>query len=105
MRQVAPTPLSVVIGPPDQITVTWRDGRVDVNDARLMRLACPCAHCVHEVTGRPLLDPDTVPDDLSAVDGKRIGNYAWQFVWSDAHRTGLYSFALLRALGESDHGT
>jgi ATP-binding protein involved in chromosome partitioning len=103
-RQLAPVPVSVVIGPPAQITVAWRDGRSDVHGARALRLACPCAHCVHEITGKPLLDPATVPSDLSAVEGKRVGNYAWQFLWSDGHRTGLYSFALLRALGGSAHG-
>ena len=96
---MTPTPTSVVIAPPDRVTITWRDGRSDVHAARALRLACPCAHCVHEITGKPLLDPATVPADLTAIDGKRIGNYAWQFLWSDGHRTGIYSFAMLRALG------
>lgn len=101
MRTVAPVPSSVVIGPPGRIAIAWRDGRSDLHAARDLRLACPCAHCVHEVTGRPLLDPASVPADLTAVDGKRVGNYAWQFLWSDGHRTGLYSFTLLRGLGET----
>ena len=93
-------PISVAIDPPDRVTISWRDGRIDVLSARTLRLACPCAHCVHEITGRPLLDPATIPTDLTARDGKRVGNYAWQFLWSDGHRTGLYSFTVLRQLGE-----
>lgn len=101
MRALAPVPNAVVIGPPGSITIAWRDGRSDLHRARDLRLACPCAHCVHELTGRPLLDPASVPAELTAVDGKRVGNYAWQFLWSDGHRTGLYSFALLRSLGDT----
>lgn len=103
-RQLAPVPQSVVIGPPDRVTVTWRDGRIDAHGARALRLVCPCAHCVHEITRKPLLNPASVPAELTAIDGKRVGNYAWQFLWSDGHRTGLYSFALLRGLGDAGRG-
>lgn len=104
MRAPAPIPLSVVIDPSDRITVTWRDGHSDVHGARTLRLACPCAHCVHEITGKPLLDPASVPTTLTAVEGKRVGNYAWQFRWSDGHSTGLYSFVLMRGLKETHGG-
>ncbi|MDB6115234.1 MAG: hypothetical protein JWQ62_2179, partial [Lacunisphaera sp.] len=30
---------------------------------------------------------------------ERIGNYALRFEFSDGHRTGLYSYELLRQLG------
>jgi len=29
-----------------------------------------------------------------------VGRYALQFVWSDGHSTGIYTFEYLRALGE-----
>ena len=34
-----------------------------------------------------------------ATDWERIGNYAIRFEFSDGHRTGLYSYDLLRQLG------
>jgi len=94
-------PAAIATAPPGTVTVTWRDGRVDTHRARDLRLRCPCAHCVHEVTGQPLLDPTTVADDLSAIECKPVGNYATQFLWSDGHRTGLYAHQVLRGLGEA----
>lgn len=100
MRPRPPVPASITLGPPDTITVVWRDGRTDVLRARDVRLACRCARCVDEMTGRPLLDPASVPADLAALERKPVGNYATQFLWSDGHRTGLYPHELLRALGQ-----
>ena len=87
--------------PAGTVTVTWNDGRSDRHRARDLRLACPCAHCVHEISRQPLLDPATVPEDLSCLDHQRVGNYATRFLWSDGHRTGLYTNELLRRLGGS----
>jgi DUF971 family protein len=30
-----------------------------------------------------------------------VGGYAWQPTWDDGHNTGLYSFPLLKSLGEN----
>jgi ATP-binding protein involved in chromosome partitioning len=99
MRPRPAVPAAIAVSPPGTVTVTWRDGRVDAHRARDLRLRCPCAHCVHETTGTPLLDPTTVPADLAAIDSRPVGNYATQFLWSDGHRTGLYTHEVLRGLG------
>lgn len=101
MRPRPVVPASIVVAPPGTVTVTWRDGRVDVHAARDLRLRCPCAHCVDEVTRERLLDPASVPMDLHAIDHQPVGNYATQFLWSDGHRTGLYAHAVLRGLGDA----
>ena len=36
---------------------------------------------------------------VEATGWERIGNYAIRFEFSDGHRTGLYSYDLLRQLG------
>lgn len=92
-------PPSIAIGPPDVVDVRWSDGASHRHRARDLRLACPCAHCIHEFTRRPLLDPATVPADLACLDSTRIGNYATRFLWSDGHSSGLYTNDLLRRLG------
>jgi len=101
MRPRPQIPTAVEIVPPGTVTVTWRDGRIDRHSARELRLRCPCARCVHEVTGQPLLDPATVPADLAALSQRPVGNYAVQFAWSDGHNTGLYTYVVLRGLGEA----
>ncbi len=95
-------PIAIAPGdPPTTVEVRWSDGRVDRHRARELRLACPCAHCLHELTRAPLLDPASIPDELVCLDCKRIGNYATRFLWSDGHSTGLFTNQQLRQLGES----
>jgi ATP-binding protein involved in chromosome partitioning len=62
-----------------------------------MRLACPCAQCVEEMTGRPLLDPAAVPTEVRPLAVVLVGTYAIRVHWSDGHSTGLYTFEWLRA--------
>lgn len=80
------------------LRITWEDGRQSRYEFRALRLACPCALCRDEWTGRPLLDAATVPADLKASRAELIGNYALAFAFSDGHSTGVYTFELLRKL-------
>ena len=82
---------------PQGILILWKDGHRGIHPYRLLRLSCPCAQCVDEWTHMPRLDPDSVPQDISAVDHMPVGNYALQFLWSDAHYTGIYTFEFLRS--------
>ena len=66
--------------------------------ARDLRLACPCAGCVDEMSGRALLAPEAIPEDVRAVAIKLVGAYALHFQWSDGHATGMYPWTLLFAL-------
>jgi DUF971 family protein len=79
------------------IIILWDDGHRSLYPHRMLRLRCQCASCVEEMTGRPRLDPDRVPQDVRAVDHIPVGNYAIQFLWSDTHYTGIYTFQFLRA--------
>lgn len=78
------------------ITLRWEDGHETIYPARALRLSCRCAHCIEETSGRPLLDPTTVPENLRARSIQLVGQYAIQIEWSDGHATGLYTFANLR---------
>ena len=84
------------------ITVEWTDGHRSVYDAKYLRTNCGCAECVEEWTNRKLLDPVSVPADIRAEDYLMVGRYAVQFLWSDAHYTGIYPFEALRALCPCD---
>ena len=73
----------------------WHESLYSV---RALRLACRCAHCVEEGTGRPLLDETNVPLDVRPVQISPVGRYAIQFTWSDGHDTGIHTFEYLRSL-------
>ena len=82
------------------LSVLWEDGHRNDFDVRDLRLACRCAVCVEEMSGRPLLDPKSVRPDVAPRTITSVGNYAITINWSDDHSTGIYSFEYLRALGK-----
>lgn len=67
--------------------------------ARALRLACPCAGCVDEMSRRPLLDPASVPEDVAIVSLELVGAYGLKIRWSDGHSTGIYTFDWFRGAG------
>ncbi|HJY70993.1 MAG TPA: DUF971 domain-containing protein, partial [Streptosporangiaceae bacterium] len=82
------------------LSVLWEDGQRNDFDVRDLRLACRCAVCVEEMSGRPLLDPKSVRPDVTPRTITSVGNYAITISWNDGHSTGIYSFEHLRAFGE-----
>jgi len=82
------------------LSVLWEDGYRNDFDVRDLRLACRCAVCVEEMSGRPLLDPRSVRPDVAPRTITSVGNYAITINWNDGHSTGIYSFEYLRTLGE-----
>ena len=84
------------------VSIQWKDGHTSVYDAKYLRVNCGCAECVEEWSHRKLLDPATVAADIKAEDYLMVGRYAVQFLWSDAHVTGIYPYKLLRALCQCD---
>ena len=81
----------------DAVVILWEDAHRSPFPHRFLRLRCPCANCVDEMSGKRTLDPDTVPQDVKALDQIPVGKYGVQFLWSDAHYTGIYTFKVLRA--------
>ena len=95
---------AVDVGPTEdgaQLRIRWKDGTVSEYPPRYLRLCCPCAGCVEEMTGRPLLDPARVPLDVYPAKIAYVGEYALAFEWSDGHRTGIYPFDYLREISPS----
>lgn len=99
-----PRARTIEIFPNGEVGVVWDDGREDYHAARTLRLACPCAQCVDELTGEKRLDPARVHAALRALHWAPVGHYAVQFRWSDGHDTGLFTFDYLRALGDGGPG-
>jgi len=82
----------------DGLLIEWDgSGHQGFYRGRALRLACPCAGCVEEMTGRPLLDPAGVPEDVRPLSVALVGAYGIRIQWSDGHQTGIYTFERLRA--------
>lgn len=82
----------------DGIEIDWdQAGHQALFGARPLRLACPCAACVEEMSGRPILDPATVPGDVRPLAVHLVGAYGIRVQWSDGHHTGIFTFERLRA--------
>jgi ATP-binding protein involved in chromosome partitioning len=81
-----------------ELRIVWDEGDEQTLAARELRLRCACAHCIEEMTGRKLLDPATVPGDITIRRMELTGNYGVQIAFSDGHDTGIYRFAELRTM-------
>ncbi len=92
------TPTEVGRSGEHDLKIRWEDGHESIYPARFLRLACPCAVCVDEVSGAPLLDPTSVTEDVHPSSLELVGHYAIQPRFSDGHFTGIFSFELLRGL-------
>lgn len=80
------------------LLLRWCDGTDQRLTDRDLRLACQCAQCRDEVSGKRLLNPENVPLDNSLTRVWSVGNYALGMTFSDGHDTGIYTFKALRAM-------
>lgn len=93
------------IGPTEdesRLRIAWKDGVVSEYIPRYLRLLCPCAGCVDEMTGVRTLTPSMVDDGVYPTAIHYVGRYAIQCVWSDGHSTGIYTFEYLREIWDRE---
>lgn len=90
----------------DRLLIEWSDGARLEYTARGLREICPCATC-REKRDQPPASPlaltvlspaETQP--LAVREMKPVGNYAYGILFSDGHDTGIFTFALLREIGQ-----
>ena len=92
------------IGPTEdeaRLRITWKDGVASEYIPRKLRLLCPCAGCVDEMTGVRTLAAKQVADSVYPTAIHYVGRYALQFVWSDGHSTGIYTVESLREMADA----
>ena len=85
--------------------IAWNDGSVHEYPFVFLRGECQCAACVDEITGRRILEPTTIPENIRIENMELRGNYAVKITWSDSHDTGLYTWEFLQELAERDEVT
>lgn len=96
MTRASTQPRTITRSDPTRLEIEWADGHRTVYGTRELRLLCPCARCVDELSGRRTLDPKAVPADLTHREVRLVGNYAISVLFSDGHDTGIYPFRMLR---------
>ena len=92
--------IPVEIGRANQhdVRIAWQDGHESLYPARELRLACPCAGCIDEVTGVIRILPANLPQNVFPLKIDLVGRYAISIQWSDGHNTGIYAFDRLRKM-------
>jgi DUF971 family protein len=93
-------PTQIIEESDSEVTIKWSDGSETRYSAPQLRRACPCAGCINEWTGEKVLDAAKIPDDLTISSTAVVGRYALNFIFSDGHDTGIFSFKYLRALSD-----
>ena len=93
-------PVQIAEESESEISIKWSDDAETRYTAFELRRSCPCAGCVNEWTGEKMLDVADIPKDISFKHTSIVGRYALNFHFSDGHDTGIFSFALLRKMGE-----
>ena len=86
-----------------EVAIRWNDDQESFVPFATLRAASPSAETRGErdIFGHQY--GGAAPRDYRGVEvlrWERIGNYALRFEFSDGHNTGLYSYDLLRELGE-----
>ncbi len=83
-----------------EVRFVWEEGGDPKDEdswpVRALRIKCTCANCQSEATGERLLDPKSVPEDLTVKDMHLVGNYGVGIHFSDGHTTGIFRFKELR---------
>lgn len=109
-NQTSPQTLAPVAlkGHPESLTITWSDGAEYTIRWQTLRDACPCATCRDERSQPPAPQNELLPvlspaeaAPLRVAAMQPVGNYAYGIHFSDGHNSGIYTFELLRALGEA----
>jgi DUF971 family protein len=88
-----------------EVRIRWQDGHESVYSFDLLRKECPCALCNDQRSTQAapgnlsltVLSGSVLRlGEIQATEVKPIGRYAINFVWSDGHDSGIYSYNFLR---------
>ncbi len=76
------------------VYLKFPDGKqVKVNN-RDLRLKCMCAVCINEMTGKKMIDPGQIREDIVPKEITPLGNYALSITWNDGHSSGIYPYSM-----------
>jgi DUF971 family protein len=103
---VTPEKVRVLLTEGKGLEIDWADGHKSAWTFAWLREACPCATCIEQrkLEDREPGQPKPKPTELlpmysppvKPTSVHPVGRYALEFVWSDGHRAGIYSWDYLR---------
>lgn len=91
-------PIEIARANAHDVRIVWKDGHEGVYPARFLRLHCPCAACIDEISGVRRLKDEDVAADVHPLRIAPVGRYGVAIAWSDGHSTGIYTFEQLRKI-------
>ncbi len=86
------------------LVIKWQDNVEHIISSFNVRLMCPCAHCVDEITGEKIVKESDIPADVKITESAPVGRYGVRFSFTDPSPgagAGIYTFSFLRKLGEN----
>ena len=93
----------------NELAVRWDDGNESFISLEKLRLACPCAGCKGEmdVMGNLHKGPEIklTPRSYILLRVDNIGGYGLQPTWGDGHNSGIFPFAMLRKIADTEQKT
>jgi len=98
-------PINLSLVGEDRLAIDWSDGARRTYSFRELRDACPCATCREKRSQPAPLLPVLRPEEarpLKVLGMHPVGHYAYSIHFSDGHDTGIYTFELLRRLGQEE---
>jgi DUF971 family protein len=96
-------PVSLQVKDGDRLVIEWNDGKRQELSWSVLRRNCPCAGCRTEREKPAPLLPILKLEEAQPAKPRSIvpvGRYAYQFHWNDGHESGIYTFDMLRQLGD-----
>ena len=100
-------PTEITLGENSTLVIVWSDGQRRRYTFRQLRDACPCATCREKRRQPASPDQLTVltPEEtkpIAITQMNPVGQYAYSITFSDGHDTGIFTFEVLRELGEAE---
>ncbi|HXZ43351.1 MAG TPA: DUF971 domain-containing protein [archaeon] len=106
MHPIPPNPEEINVSRAKrEVHIRWQDGHESVFSFDTLRKQCPCALCNDQRSKQSLSNERSLTvvsgpllkwGEIQVTEIKPIGRYAINFVWSDGHDSGIYSYTFLR---------
>jgi DUF971 family protein len=79
-------------------SIEWNDGCIQNFRLSDLQSNCPCANCFDEITGKSLLNPKNISEQVKAIVIRSVGSYGLQIQFTSGCCTGIFSFESLRKM-------